>query len=210
MMICIGGISGTGKSSIIKELLLKMHTAGYKTEIIRGLPIMCKLAGGISEDEFRRLPDNIRAQYRPAMQEYIYELDKRDSDTIRIWDGHFAFFEVKGTGYSVRKVRDEDFKQMKLLVVIEATIESILERRKKDYQDRSDRAVDLDVISEQLIIEKVEATKQGEELKIPVVFIENNGILEGAVDKLFKEIKVKLNLDHENNEIKRQTKLPLK
>lgn len=203
MMICIGGISGTGKSSIISKLVLKMKSDGYNVEMVRGLPIMCKLAGGISEDDFRRLPDIERAKFRPAMQEVIYGEDKKDPETIRIWDGHFAFFGLDGIGYSIRKVRNEDFEQMKLLVVVDATPESVLERRIKDGTKRLDRIKDLDIIKRQLKIEEEVAGRQAKELKIPVIISNNNGTIENAVNMLSEEIKKSLKLDGVNFEIKR-------
>lgn len=203
MFIFVGGIPGVGKTSIIEGLISKLNSSGNKTEGIYGLPILCKLAGNISAEEFRKLPDRVRDQYRPEMLRRIYERDKNDPSTIRIVDGHFAYFETEGRrGFSTRSVNSEDYERIKAIFIIESNPEEILERRKRDSGERTDRALDIDYIREQLEIERNEATNQAKKLGIPIVFIDNGKKLEDAIREIYIEVTKTLKLPCDNSEIK--------
>lgn len=199
MLIYIAGIPGSGKTTIIKSLIEKLNSSGNNSVSVRGLPIMCKLAGDISSDEFRKLPDNIREKYRPEMFRIIYEEDLNDFSTIRILDGHFAYYEAGGKKYSIRSINNEDYQQMKAVFVIISESKKVLKRREQDNKERLDRTLDLEHITEQENIEKIEAVKQAQELKIPILFISNNTDVSNAVNKIYLELE-KLSLL--NNEIK--------
>lgn len=189
MLIYIAGIPGVGKSTIINNLINKLNISGYRTISIRGLPILCKLAGGILPEEFRKLPDNIRDKYRPEMFKEIYEEDQNDPKTIRILDGHFAYYEVNSKEYSIRPIQKGDYGQMKAIFVITSETENVLKRRKQDINERTDRSLDLDYIKEQEGIEEDEAVKQAKELNIPVSFVSNDNGISNAVDKIYSEFK---------------------
>ncbi|MDO8660087.1 MAG: AAA family ATPase [Candidatus Parcubacteria bacterium] len=188
MLIYIAGIPGTGKTTIIKSLIEKLNFSGHKSVSIRGLPILCKLTGNISPEEFRKLPDSVREKYRPEMFKIIYEEDLNDFETIRILDGHFAYYEAKGKEYSIREIRKEDYEQMKAIFVIISEPEKILERRNLDSKGRTDRTLDLEHIREQENIEKDEAIKQAKELKVPILFISNNSDISSVVNEIYLEL----------------------
>src|SRR5258706_14582024 len=118
MLIYVAGVPGTGKTTIIESLIKKLNSLGHKSVSVSDLPILCKLAGNISPDEFKKLPDSIRKKYRPEMNRIIYEEDLNDFSTIRILDGHFAYYEAGSKEYSIRPVNREDYQQMKAIFVI--------------------------------------------------------------------------------------------
>lgn len=188
MLIYIAGIPGVGKTTIIQSLIRKLNSSGHKSTSVRGLPILCKLAGNISPDEFRKLPDSVREKFRPEMFRTIYEEDLNDFSTVRILDGHFAYYEAGAKEYSVRSINKEDFEQMKIIFVITSEPGKVLERRNQDNKERADRTLNLEHIKEQDNIEKEEAIKQAQELKIPLVFVSNNLDVGSAVNKIYLEL----------------------
>lgn len=207
MLIYVAGIPGVGKTTVIKSLVEKLNSTGNKALPIGGLPILCKLAGDISPEEFRKLPDSIREQYRPEMFKIIYEEDLNDPKTTRILDGHFAYYEAGGKEYSTRPIQKGDYTQMKAIFVITASSENIIERRKKDNQERTDRTLELEHIIEQEKIENNEALKQASELNIPLVFLSNNSTIDNAVHEIYFELE-KLKLFQ--NEIKHPSATEIK
>jgi len=193
MLIYIAGIPGVGKTTIINNLIEKLNLTAHKSISVRGLPILCKLAGNISPDEFRKLPDNIREKYRPEMFKTIYNEDLNDPLTIRILDGHFAYYEANSMEYSIRPINKEDYQQMKAIFVITSKPEKILERRNQDNEKRKDRTLSLEHIKEQEEIEIAESIKQAKELKIPLLFISNNSDINNVVNEIYFEL-IKLSL----------------
>lgn len=188
MLIYVAGVPGVGKTTIVKNLIDRLNLSGHNSVSVSGLPILCKLAGGISPEEFRKLPDVVRKQYRPEMFRIIYEEDLNDLKTIRILDGHFIYYEAGGKEYSTRKIEKGDYEQMKAIFVITSDPEKILERRNKDNIERKDRTLDLEHIIEQGNLEKDEATKQAQELKIPIFHISNNSDISSVVNEIYLEL----------------------
>lgn len=207
MLIYVAGVPGVGKTTIIKKLVEKLNLNKQKSESVSGLPILCKLAGNISSQDFRKLPDEVREKYRPEMFKIIYNDDLNDKETIRILDGHFAYYEARGEKYSVRSIQDGDYKQMKAIFIINSNPQNILARRNYDSQDRTDRTLNLEHIKEQSKIEENEALKQAGELKIPISFISNDTEVDKVVDQIYLEIK---NLSLFSNEISNSIKNEIK
>ena len=202
MMIYIGGIPGVGKTSIINNLILELNKLENKSKMIQGLPVLRKLAGGISSDEFRKLPDEIREKYRPEMWKIIYEEDRQDFDTIRILDGHFIYFESNGINFSKRKINPEDYIHIKAIFVINSKPEDILKRRQKDISERFDRSLDMEIIKKQLDLEIKEAISQSKEIGVPIFVIDNNKEIKEISNEIYIEFKKIFKLPNENNEIK--------
>lgn len=208
MLIYIAGIPGVGKTTIIQSLIEKLNSLGHKSVSIKGLPILCKLAGNISPDEFRKLPDSIRKKYRPEMNKIVYEEDLNDYSTIRILDGHFAYYEAKSKEYSIRPINKEDYQQMKAIFVIISAPEKILKRRNQDSKERTDRTLDSEHIREQENIEKNEAIKQAEILKIPLLFISNDSDIKSVVNEIYLELsKILFIKDEKEDALFREIKI---
>ena len=132
MFIQIGGIPGVGKTTINKnvEYLAKKHY--LKVERVSGPNILRELAGVATIEEMRALPEEVRASLRPEMYRRLYEADRNDINTIRLVDGHFIFFDIKGEKYGVQPIHPEDKEQMLAMAVITADPEIVLQRRLKE------------------------------------------------------------------------------
>jgi adenylate kinase len=189
MLIYVWWIPGVGKTALVKVVVEELNRSWSIAECIRGLPILCELAGNISPDEFRLLPDHIRKQYRPQMYDIIYKRDLADFSTIRILDGHFAYFEVEKRAHSIREINKQDYIQMKGIFLVEWNSETILSRRSMDIQHRIDRHLDTEYINQQLEIERNEAIRQAKELNVPIVFIDNNGALLESIGFMLSEFR---------------------
>lgn len=190
MFIYVGGIPATGKTSIIKEAekLASERKINLKRTI--GTDIMCKLAHVRTVDELRRLPEETRRKLRPEMNRLIYEQDRLDPTTIRVCDGHFCFFDIKGEKYGERQVQLEDKQQMKAFVVILADAQTVLRRRMDDKTKRPDRQKDIMSIVKEQLLETMIAKKQARELNIPVKFIinDNKKTIIDCAELLIKDI----------------------
>lgn len=189
MLVYVWWVPGVGKTALVKMVVEDLIASWFLTEYIWGLPILCELAGNISPEEFRLLPDLIRKKYRPQMYKIIYERDLADFPTARILDGHFAYFEVGKQQHSIREINKQDYDQIKGIFLIESNPETILWRRNTDIEHRADRHLDIEYISQQLAIERTEAIRQARELNVPIIFINNSWTLLQSKEVMIKELK---------------------
>lgn len=184
MIIYVGGVSGTGKTLLIKQTLDRLEKEGIKIELTRGLELLCKLVGVKTVEELRFVPEETKAKFRPQMYKQMYKIDRKDITTIRISDGHFCFFDQKTKQYIPRETRPEEKEQILFFLVIVADEKDILERRKRDKIIRPDRSLNIDLIEEEQKLELKTAFKQSNELLVPIEIIENReGKMNDAVNK---------------------------
>lgn len=180
MFIYIGGVPGVGKTTIIRNVEKIAKNNGIKMKGAQGSPILCQLTGSKNTDELRLLPEKIRSRFRSKMYEILYEEDAQDINTIRLSDGHFVYYDVKGKKYSIRKIQPNDKKQLIAIVVVVANVNNILERRLKDSTNRSDRKKDINFIIKEQEMEVENAKLQAKKLSIPFCFINNDEIEKAA------------------------------
>jgi len=175
MFVYIGGVPGVGKTTVVAktEELAQKHK--IRVEKIKGAPILCKLAGVATVAELRALPESVRKVLRPEMNRQLYELDRADPGTIRLADGHFVYFDIKGKEYGVRQIQPWDKEQMIAIAVIVASPDTILRRRLKEANDRPDRKQDINFLVREQRMEIDVAVSQAKELNIPFCFIRNEG-----------------------------------
>ena len=174
MFVYVGGIPGVGKTTIITLAEKMAQENGLKLEqIAKGVDILCKLAEVATVEELRALPEEIRSKLRPEMNRQLYAIDRKDITTVKIADGHFCFFDVKGKEYGVRSVQPWDKKQMLAMAVITASHKTILKRRIRDFAKRSDRQLDLEFIEIEQKMEIEIAFSQAERLGIPIKILTN-------------------------------------
>ena len=175
MFFYIGGVPGVGKTTVVTETEGLARDRGIKMEKIKGAPILCELAGVDTVAELRALPESVRRALRPEMNRRLYELDRRDPETIRLADGHFVYFDIKGEEYGVRQIQPLDKEQMLAIAVIVANPHTVLRRRLKDVDDRHDRKRNIDFLIQEQKMEVDVATSQATELGIPLCFASNEG-----------------------------------
>ena len=144
-----------------------------------------ELAGVATIEEMRALPEEVRASLRPEMYRRLYEADRNDINTIRLVDGHFIFFDIKGEKYGVQPIHPEDKEQMLAMAVITADPEIVLQRRLKDASVRSDRQLNLDFIRNEQRMELEVAHSHARILSIPLAII-NNDIQTGESESMGK------------------------
>jgi len=175
MFVYVGGVPGVGKTTIVAETEKLAREHGIKIEKIKGAPILCELAGVATVAELRALPESVRRALRPEMNRQLYELDRRDPETIRLADGHFVYFDIEGKEYGVRQIQPWDKEQTIAIAVIVASPNNILNRRLKDTHDRPDRKYDINFLIQEQKMEIDVAVSQAVELGIPFCFIRNEG-----------------------------------
>lgn len=176
MFIFIGGVPGVGKTTAIKaaERLSKDKHSDIKIKRIVGVNILCKLAGVRTAKELRALPENIRYKLRPEMYKRLYKIDRANPHIVRIGDGHFCMFDIKGEKYGTRKIQPWDRKQTAGMGIIIANPQQILKRRIKEAYKRFDRQLTLAFIKQEQKMEIEIAAAQAKELGIPFKLFSNN------------------------------------
>lgn len=174
MFIYVGGVPGSGKTSLIVACVKLAREKGLLWEHTVGTPIMCELAGVKTVAELRQLPENTRSKLRPLMNERIYGDDRKDPATVRICDGHFCFFDVQGNEHGTRSIQPGDPEQMKGFIIIQASPDTILHRRLSDKSQRSDRQLSTTFIEKELELEEQIASQQAEEQNIPLLHVVND------------------------------------
>ncbi len=175
MFVYIGGVPGVGKTTLVVETEKLARKREVRMETIKGVPILCELAGVTTVAELRALPESVRRALRPEMNRRLYELDCRDPETIRLADGHFVYFDIEGKEYGIRQIQPWDKKQMLAIVVVIANPYTILHRRLKDTGDRQDRKRNIDFLIQEQKMEVDVAVSQAMELGIPFCFVGNEG-----------------------------------
>lgn len=183
MFIYVGGVPGVGKTTVITEAEKLARERGIRMERIIGTSILCELAGVTTVAELRALPEDVRQALRPEMYRRLYELDRRDPETIRLADGHFVYFDVEGKDYGIREIQPWDKGQMLAIAVIVADPYIILHRRLKEAGNRPDRKYGVDFIIREQKMEVGTAISQAAELSLPLCFINNEGCANPAASE---------------------------
>lgn len=189
MFVYIGGVPAVGKTSIIREVEKLAHDQGIRLERIIGTGIMCELAGVSTVEELRQLSEEVRRALRPEMNRRIYEQDRQDPATIRVCDGHFCFFDLRGEEYGKRQIQPWDKEQLKAIVVVLASPQTVLHRRMRDGIGRPDRQLNLEFIKKEQQLEVHIATVQAQVLGIPIGFLAN-----GSSKRVAEEAELLLSL----------------
>ncbi len=173
MFITVGGIPGSGKTTITNEIVRIGTSLGLPITRVKGSDIMCKIAGVKNVDQLRSLPEDVRSKIRPKMFEYMYEEDKSDPTTIRVRDMHYSFPDGSG-GYVALAPQRGDTDQLLMMVLLNPSPEVLLDRRVSDQVIRDDRNRNLPIIYEELEFEKRTAVSNAEIIGVPLFICENN------------------------------------
>ncbi len=178
MFIRIGGVCGSGKTTLVSALANIAKDLRLPIQAVKGGDILLQLAGVSTYDELRALPEDIRASLRPEMYRYMYEIDRRTPNILRLRDAHFTLIENEQVVQCPCVA--EDRTQMYALVLLTASPETILGRRLCDT-NRPDRNLELRHIREELEIEASEAHRQSEATGLPLKIIKSENLVDSCV-----------------------------
>lgn len=184
MFIRIGGVPGVGKTTVIDEIVKKSSRLGFPVVKVKGAEYLMNILGVSTYEQLRRISEKERAQARPEMYRKMYEEDRNDPGTIRLRDAHFSLWQ-DGSGFVDFPILEEDKRQMLSIVCLTAPETTIHERRKND--NRSDRALDKDIIQKELTRELEVAREQTNYLGINLVQVENIGDISTVCVKVVRE-----------------------
>lgn len=190
MFVYIGGVPGVGKTSFIREVVKLSQESDFPVMGMNEKSVLRELIGVTTEEEYRLLPDNIRAQARRKMVVQFYELDAADSKAIRIRDDHFAV--PKGNNqYFTRPYEISDKLQVLAMIVLISTPDIIARHRCKDMAFRPERAIeDYKTITEHQNMEINTAIAQASCLNVSLgIFLNEEGKLSTAVKKTLSLIQ---------------------
>lgn len=199
MFIKIGGVPAAGKTTISKILVDCLRTAGYEAEAVHGAKILADVLG-VSADELRRLPKEVRETARPEMFKRMYEEDRNRPRRIWVRDAHFSLYEPTVGNFTIFPIQEGDQQQMKAMVVLEVPAEIIRERRLLDGRQRQDRVLNPKIIGQEIDRELTVAREQSLALLIPLITIGNYekapqevcaDIVQRLKDKVFSDPEIK-------------------
>jgi len=176
MFIKIGGVPGAGKTTIAKLLIEQLKENGVDVGTIHGAEILAQILG-VSLEELRILPENEKAGAREKMYQIMYTRDRENPYRILIRDAHFCMLDTSTHQFVTAPLQEEDFQQMKAVIVLDVPAEEILRRRTNDKRDRADRSLNIMTIEEEIRAELTEAKKQSKRLGIPLFIIPNHNRL---------------------------------
>lgn len=136
MLIWLGGIPGTGKSTVVKELIMMQP----HIELVKVSDQMLSLAGMSSPQELASLTASQRQELSLLAHRKLLEIDSCDPNTIRIEDGHFTVFKSNEKGYQLVLPCDkETASQTAGLLLLEAPSSEVFARLSVDTPRREER-----------------------------------------------------------------------
>lgn len=150
MFIYVCGVSGSGKSTLTREVADRTNA----------IP----LGGGSNIMEFHNIEDSEYFQegvvpcydkWFIPYERYHHLKDQEDPATWRLLDMHFHYFRMNGD--RPRPVQWYDPVNLKCVILLEAPVDVVLERRHKDRESRPDRSFDRYCIRAEQNIERTGA-----------------------------------------------------
>lgn len=172
MFILVGGVPGSGKTTITSEIVNAGQKMGLSICRVKGSDLMCQLAGVNNVDELRSLPEEYRSSLRPEMYRLMYKQDKEDPSTIRVRDMHFSLRDGNGI-FVPLPVQDADREQLAMMVLLNPKPDLLLDRRMKDSAHRSDRAMCLDDVHKEIRFEMETALNNSRTVGVPICILDN-------------------------------------
>jgi adenylate kinase len=178
MFIKIGGVSGSGKTTVVPLFVSRLEELGYRTERIKGGEIMAASLGLSDPHELDNMhPEEVLKKVRIEAYLQLYQKDRKEIPTIRVRDGHYTVVQRDELGsISINQVdlMPGDFTQMGALFILEPSREIIVARRVLDAIDRIDRNIDdLVLLDDEMRLERQTAEKQAASLGIGLNIFEN-------------------------------------
>ncbi|OGZ22633.1 MAG: hypothetical protein A3E18_02415 [Candidatus Nealsonbacteria bacterium RIFCSPHIGHO2_12_FULL_38_18] len=173
MFVYVGGISGVGKTTIIRKTIELSQKSNSFFIGLSEKELLCKITKVKSAEYYAELPEEVRAEARKQLVDYLYRIDEKNLATIRIRDDHFTAPKEDGT-YWIRQLEKKDKAHMFAFVVIIAKPGIILQRRfSRGFIPLGHRFSDVDEIILHQEMETRIASFQADHLQIPFKIIDN-------------------------------------
>lgn len=139
--ICLVGVRGVGKSTLVKSVLPELP----EVEHVVGSAVLRELAGADFQ-RFDHLPEETKRAYRLSAIDWM---EARQDETQRhiLCDGHTSLLD-ESTGRVGPVFTERDCAFFRELILLEAPLELVLERRRGDTRKR--RSLDPDVVRREL------------------------------------------------------------
>lgn len=185
LFMYVGGIPGVGKTTIIQEVLRVAQMTDLPVEGMKERKVLYELTNVTSSEQYRILPEVVRAGARREMVARFYIIDREDPKTIRIRDDHFVCLRGDGN-LSVRQYEPSDKDQILAMAVVIAEPEVILARRLREMNARLDRGFpDCSILARHQNLEVEMAFSQARNLEVPIQIFNNE---EGEIKQLAQTI----------------------
>lgn len=195
MFIKVGGPNGAGKTTVTTSLERVGQEMGLQIQRVKGGDILLSLAGVSSYPELRKIPEPEMERIRPEMYRIMYEEDAKDPNTLRVRDAHFALYKSDTGQFIEEGAQPGDKEQMLLLVVLNPSLNVLLDRRHRQGMERSDRNFDPSIAKMEIQKELEYAGKESADLGVKLIVLPNpDGLVRETSIEIIREIETsKLN-----------------
>lgn len=190
MFIKIGGVRGSGKTTVTPDFVSLLDSFGYQTERVYGAKLMADHLG-ITVDGLDDCTERVRKEARVHVYTKLYAQDWIEP-ALRVRDGHFALVHRTPTGLEINisDLIPEDYRQLRAIYILQPPEEIILARRVLDTSLRGDRnLVDKDLLSLELYWERKIAQEQADELGLTPHFFDNLGTPQETSQQMLRQLQ---------------------
>ncbi len=160
--ICLIGIKGIGKTTLIKSVLDKFSNIDY----LIGSQILRELVGP-TFDRFDYFPEDKKKFFREKAIEYMLNRQQEIQKDVLV-DGHTTLYNP------IKKKPENVFTQLDCsfftdLILLEVNALNVLERRKNDLNKK--RITDLSIIKEELAFERTNSKRIAKEYGMQIFYL---------------------------------------
>lgn len=169
MLVYFGGIPGVGKTQLINEIVTSTANTSLPYVKVDAAGIFCEIAEVDNVVALRALPESTRGALRPSVHRKIFEIDTKDSATIRLIDGHYSILDIEGRVYGYPPIETWNREQLLGMFLLTAEAPAIYSRRQADLWLRTDRQVSISSIANELAVESEQAHLVAKQLSKPLI-----------------------------------------
>lgn len=190
VFIKIGGVRGSGKTTVTPDFVSLLDSLGYQTERVYGAKLMADYLG-TTVDGLDNCTESDRKRARVHVYTKLYAQDRMEP-ALRVRDGHFALVHrtPPGLEVNVSDLIPEDHQQLRAIYVLQPPEEIILTRRVLDTNLRGDRNLaDRDLLCHELYWEQKVAREQADKLGLTTHFFDNLGTPRETSQQMLRQLQ---------------------